>query len=415
MGKNYKKYDMSLEPNVPNLFWHTFEKVVSWFMCGPLGTKTKIKRINCENLKGPYLVLSSHASFIDFPHNVLAMENEKSCWVASVEEFIGIRSWLFDKAKVIPKRKFSNDMLLVHKIVNATRRKGMSMTIYPEARFSIAGINEDIGSALGKLAKLCKVPVVVSVSKGNFIRSPQWNKRPYRNIPQVVEFNQVITKEDTENLSAEELQRKIEEAFVYDDYKYQYENKYKVTSKYRAHNIHKILYKCPICGDEHSMDSKHTKLWCNKCGTIWEMDEYGRMQTNNDNFKLHHVPDWYNYQKEECIKEVKEGTYYVKEKVRVEHLVNAKIGFKVVGEATMIHDVNGYHFEGTLNDGTPFTFTKNTQSTRSVHIEYDYHKRGDAIDVVYNDETYFVYPLNNVSNLTKYHFATEAIFFENYK
>ena len=81
----------------------------------------------------------------------------------------------------------------------------------------------------------------------------------------------------------------------------------------------------------------------------------------------------------------------------------------------MIHDVNGYHFEGTLDDGTPFTFTKNTQSTRSVHIEYDYHKRGDAIDVVYNDETYFVYPLNNVSNLTKYHFATEAIFFENYK
>ena len=144
MGKIYKKYDMSLEPNVPNLFWHTFEKVVSWFMCGPLGTKTTIKRINCENLKGPYLVLSSHASFIDFPHNVLAMENEKSCWVASVEEFIGIRSWLFDKAKVIPKRKFSNDMLLVHKIVNATRRKGMSMTIYPEARFSIAGIINEI-------------------------------------------------------------------------------------------------------------------------------------------------------------------------------------------------------------------------------------------------------------------------------
>mgnify|MGYP006923227692 CR=1 FL=1 len=78
--------------------------------------KTKIKRINCENLKGPYLVLSSHASFIDFPHNVLAMENEKSCWVASVEEFIGIRSWLFDKAKVIPKRKFSNDMVLIRKI-----------------------------------------------------------------------------------------------------------------------------------------------------------------------------------------------------------------------------------------------------------------------------------------------------------
>ena len=49
MGKKYKKYDMSLEPNVPNLFWHTFEKVVSWFMCGPLGTKTKIKRLKTHS------------------------------------------------------------------------------------------------------------------------------------------------------------------------------------------------------------------------------------------------------------------------------------------------------------------------------------------------------------------------------
>ena len=97
MSKKYKSFNMNLEPNVPNWFWHTFEKTVSWFMCGPLGTKSTIKRINCEGLKGPYLVLSNHASFIDFPHNVLAMKNDKSCWVASVEEFIGIRSWLFDK------------------------------------------------------------------------------------------------------------------------------------------------------------------------------------------------------------------------------------------------------------------------------------------------------------------------------
>lgn len=415
MSKKQKSFNMNLEPNVPNLFWHTFEKVVSWFMCGPLGTKSTINRINCENLKGPYLVLSSHASFIDFPHNVLAMKKDKSCWVASVEEFIGIRSWLFDKAKVIPKRKFSNDMVLVHKIVNATRRKRMCMTIYPEARFSLVGINEDIGTALGKLAKMCKVPVVVVTQKGNFIRSPQWNKRPYRKIPQIVEFNQIITQEDVDNLPAEELQARIEKHFVYDDYKYQYENNIKVTSKYRAHNIHKILYKCPICGDEHSMDSKFTKLWCNKCGTVFEMDELGRMQCDNENFTLHHVPDWYNWEKQECIKEVKNGTYLVNERVRVEHLVNAKVGFKVVGEANMIHDLDGYHFEGTLNDGRSFTFSKNNQTTRSVHIEYDYKKRGDAIDIVYNDETYFVFPLNNQSNLTKYHFATEAIFFEHQK
>ena len=44
------------------------------------------------------------------------------------------------------------------------------------------------------------------------------------------------------------------------------------------------------------------------------------------------------------------------------------------------------------------------------HIEYDYKKRGDAIDIATEDDTFFVYPLNNSNVLTKLHFATEAIY-----
>jgi hypothetical protein len=50
-----------------------------------------------------------------------------------------------------------------------------------------------------------------------------------------------------------------------------------------------------------------------------------------------------------------------------------------------------------------------------MHIEYDYKGRGDALDIVYNDETYFVFPLTNASSLTKYNFTTEAIHFKNQK
>ncbi len=190
-----KKFNMDLEPSVPNLFWHTFERVFSKLYCSKLmKAGSKINRINCEGLVAPYLILSTHASFIDFAHNVLAMEKDKSCWVASVEEFIGIRSWLFDKACVIPKRKFTNDIHLVKKIIDATRNKKICMTIYPEARFSLAGINEDIGTALGKLVKKCKVPVVVVNQKGNFLRSPQWCKHPYRDIPIECNFIQVVNK-----------------------------------------------------------------------------------------------------------------------------------------------------------------------------------------------------------------------------
>lgn len=409
MKKN-NGFDMNKQPKLPNWFWFTVEKVGAWFFNGPFGAKTKINRINCDDLKPPYLVLSTHASFLDFANAVTAMKKDKACWVASVEEFVG-RDFLFNAACVIPKRKFTNDLQLIKKIANATKNN-ISMVIYPEARFSLAGINEDIGTAVGKLAKLCKVPVVVINQRGNFLRSPQWNKHPYRDIPCICDFKQVINKDEVLSLSSDEIQKRIEDAFVYDEYKWQYDNKIKMKSKYKAHNIHKILYKCPCCNSEHHMDSKFNKLWCNNCKAEWEMDEYSLLKSNQTEiFKF--VPDWYKWERAVCNEEVLHNKYYVKELVRVEHLINAKKGFKVVGTVEMIHDVNGYHFKGVLDDGTDFNFDKAPLSTKSMHIEYNFKNKGDALDIVYNNETYFVFPLNNESNLTKYHFATEAIYNKN--
>ena len=93
-------------------------------------------------------------------------------------------------------------------ILYVIRKKKKSVTIYPEARFSLAGINEDIGKALGKFAKVCKVPVVVMNQKGTFLRSPQWCKHPYRKIRCELDYIQVVTKEEVLTLSAEEIQER---------------------------------------------------------------------------------------------------------------------------------------------------------------------------------------------------------------
>lgn len=414
MKKNDKKLNIDIEPALPNWFWHTVERIGSRLFCSKLfGSTSKINLINCENLEAPYLILANHAGFVDFCHVALAMGKTKTSWVASANEFEGFRAWLFEKAKVIPKKRFTKDFKLIKQIIDATRNKKICMTIYPESRFSFAGINEDIGTALGKLAKKCKVPVVVVNQKGNFLRSPQWCKHPYRDIPMICDFTQVVTKDEVLNLSAEEIQKRIEDAFAYDDYQYHLDSGYKMKSKNRAKNIHKLLYKCPHCGSEHHMDSKGIKLWCNNCNTIWEMNEYSQLICQNKEDLFTHVPDWYRYEREEVKKEVFNKTYSVTEYVRVEYHDFAKKKFIKKGYAKMIHDLDGYHFEGTLNDGTNFTFTKTPETTKSVHVEYNYKKRGEAIDIVHNNETYFVYPLNKTSNLTKYHLATEAIY-QNY-
>ena len=75
----------------------------------------------------------------------------------------------------------------------------------------------------------------------------------------------------------------------------------------------------------------------------------------------------------------------------------------------MIHDINGYQLSGKLDDGTDFNLTKAPLSTRSIHVEFNYKGRGDAIDIATLDDTWWVYPVNPC-NLTKFNFATEAIF-----
>ena len=51
MSKKDQKYNMNIDPSVPNWFWHTFEKTVAWFITGPLGTKSKFNYINCTSIK----------------------------------------------------------------------------------------------------------------------------------------------------------------------------------------------------------------------------------------------------------------------------------------------------------------------------------------------------------------------------
>ena len=286
------------------------------------------------------------------------------------------------------------------------------MVIYPEARFSLAGINEDIGKALGKLVKMANVPCVVLNQKGNFIRSPQWCKHPIRHNKLVTDITCVARKEELDTLSAEEIQERIEKAFVYDDYKWQLDNKIKIRSKKRAQNLHKILYKCPVCGKEFMMESKDNKIWCNSCGNEWSMDYYGRLfnETKGEYDEYSHIPDWYKWERECVNEEVNSGSYHFEDDVRIEELFSAKLGFLKMGTVKMIQDDNGITLSGKLNNGIDFYLHKNPETTASIHIEYNFKKRGDALDINTLDGTWFVYPLHFDNVITKIHFATEALY-----
>lgn len=399
-------FDTQRKPEPPKKYLLPIEWIGAFFMLLPVGGH--VQKVNCEGLEPPYLVLQNHASFVDFPMAARAMYPNSSGWVISIEEFIG-REWLLRSIGGIYKRKFTSDLTVVKHILTMLTKMNCSVTMFPEARYSFAGVNEQIDKALGKLAKKAKCPVVVYIQHGNFLRSPQWCKKPYRKVPVDGEFRQIVTREEVETLSAAEIQHRIEDAFHYDDYQWQYDNRIEIDSPYRAHHIHRILYQCPHCGTEFAMNSDHTQLWCEHCGTRWEMDLLGRLHCLNAEDRFQHVPDWYNWERENVRQEVLEGRYAFEDTVRLERIVSARTGFEVLGTVKLTHGRDGFRMEGTLDSGEPFEFHRSTASMMSCHIEYDFKGRGDAIDLATLHDTYFVFPQTAHNVLTKLHFATEEL------
>lgn len=406
MKKQPKRFDMYRKPNKPRWYLKLVEYIAGPIYMWLFGGHVKVEK-EVRKLKGPYLVLSTHASFMDFPMLVKGLMPRTTGWVMSVEEFRR-GDWLMYGIGGMPKRKFTHDIVTAKHMLRYLKKQNHSVTLYPEARFELAGINERLDGALGKFCKHAKVPVVMCMANGNFLNSPQWCKRPYKKIRQEAHIYQLLSVEDLERLSADEIQAVIEKAFEKDEYAWQVEKGYHIKCKTRAEGLHRILYKCPACGAEFKTKTQGCRLWCDECGATWEMDTLSRLKGVNTEAGFSHVPDWYRWEREEVRKEVQAGKYHFEDDVKVVDYYSTKVGFVDVGEAHVVHDENGFTFKGVVN-GKPFELNKPLSSMYSVHIEYDFLNKGDAFDIATEQTTYFMYLKTAENYLTKMHFAQEEL------
>jgi ribosomal protein S27AE len=219
----------------------------------------------------------------------------------------------------------------------------------------------------------------------------------------------IATAEEIKEKSVKELDALLEEAFSFDNFAWQRDNKISIDVPFRADGLHRILYKCPHCKAEHEMTSHQNRLWCENCGHEWTLTETGKLQSADGATYFEHVPDWYRWERKCVDEEVKSGAYRFEDTVRVEHLQSSAKGFVPIGTGKLVHDENGFYLSGTMDDGNYLTIHRPVDTMYSCHIEYDFKGKGDAIDLPTYDDTYFVYPLTAKNHLTKIHFAVEAL------
>lgn len=401
---DFKRFDMKLPP----LRQKHYLRPITWGLSfiGILKHKAKIKRVDMEGIKPPYLLLCNHNSFLDFKVMTAAIFPHRANYVVAIDGFIK-REWLMRLVGCICTRKFTNDIMLVKNMLHAISQ-GDIVVLYPEARYSLCGTNAVLPTSLGKLIKKMNVPVVTLIMHGHHVNSPFWNTKNRGVKPIEAELKLLYTPEQISELTVDEINEGLDQAFQYDDFRWQKEKGIHITYPHRAKGLHKVLYQCPHCLTEYEMDSKGEAIWCNHCGKKWIMTTLGELKAEEGETEFSHIPDWYEWERNNVRKEIEAGTYHFQSEVIVHSLPGSK-GFIDLGSASLIHDMRGFILKGSHNS-TPYELTWKPQALYSCHIEYDYSKLGDCIDLNTNHDTLYIYPQKKNFSVTKISLATEELY-----
>ena len=353
----------------------------------------------------PCLILMNHCSFTDMKLAYGIFYPRKMGIVTSVDAMSGILGKLMRLLGCTPTHKYVTDMSLIKDLEYMLKTNKTSVLMYPEAGYSFDGCATTLPRKLGVLMKKLGVPVVTVITEGAFHRDPLYNMLQIRKVKVSAHVKCIATAEELKEKSVAELDALLDEAFSFDNFAWQRDNKVSIDVPFRADGLHRILYKCPHCGAEGQMEGKGIHLTCHACKKQWTMDEYGQLSADQGDTEYPHIPDWYKWERACVRKELEEGTYLLDTEVDIAVQVNLD-GVCMIGKGRLKHDLNGFHLTGA--DGK-LDYHQSPVYSHTLYSDYYWYEIGDVIGIGDNEFSYFCFPEKNVS-VTKARLATEELY-----
>lgn len=384
-------------------------------------TRFTYRLIHMEKLgkNEPCLILMNHSSFIDLKVAARLLCTRPFHIICTLDGFVG-KPRLMRLIGCIPTRKFMTDMTLVRDMVYATKTLKSSILMFPEASYSFDGTQTPLPDSLGKCLKILKVPVVMIRTEGAFARDPLYNNLQLRKVRVSAEVEYLLSPEEIDAKSPQELNDFLKEKFTFDYFRWQQENEVCIKEPFRADGLNRMLYKCPHCQQEGEMLGQGTTLTCKHCGKSYELTEYGHLKPlteKNDGLKapltpisseriFTHVPDWYRWERECVRQEILSGTYRMEIPVAIYMLVNTK---KIcqVGEGTLTHSEDGFHLTGCEGK---LDYRQEPLSSYSLYSDFFWYEIGDMISIGNERVQYYCFPQGCGDIVAKARLATEELY-----
>ena len=393
------------KPLRPNMILSTAVRVLAEWDLIPARFTHTTEGMEKLDPKEPVLILMNHSSFIDLKIVSRIFYPKPYGIVCTFDTLVG-KSWLMRLLGCIPTQKFVSDLTLIKDMEYMLKEKKTSVLMFPEAGYSFDGKTTTLPRKMGIVLKKLDVPVVTVITEGAFARDPLYNMLQLRKVKVSAKGKCLLTRQEIKEKTVAELDAMIDEAFSFDNFAWQQENGILIKEKFRADGLNRILYQCAHCGTEGKMEGSGTILKCHHCGKEYELTEDGYLRALEGETEFSHVPDWYDWQRQNVRKELEEGSYSLDTDVDIAVLTNYKALYKV-GSGRLKHDAEGFHLTGC--DGK-LDYKQSPLSSHSLNSDYFWYEMGDVIGIGNRDMLYYCFPKGSGDVVGKTRLAVEELY-----
>lgn len=248
--------------------------------------------------EGGSIILLNHVTALD-PFLVASKFNKNLYFMATKDlfqkRFVGrLINYL---VKPIPKEKSNKgDLAAIRYCIQVAKENG-NICIFPEGNRTFSGKLGNIDFSIVKLIKMLKKPLILCNIIGGYASDPRWSNTSRKGKLDVI-IKKSLSYEEYKDLSNEELYDLVITNLTVNDY----DLGIKFKGKRKAEHLERILYMCPVCGEQHQIVSNDNKVICKCCDTKIEYQEDLTLTSNNSKFKFRNVYEWYEYQVEALYK-----------------------------------------------------------------------------------------------------------------
>ena len=335
-----------------------------------------VDRSGVADMKGPALVLAPHISAKDHVLVGLALYPERPTFVLS-EHFMAIRSLrpILKMMHVITKKMFCADVSTIMNILRA-KRSGNVIVLFPEGRLTWYGHSGAVTPGTADLVKKLGVNVYCVTSNGAYLTFPKWGKAKRRGGKIRIETAKIMEGAEAAALSVEEIEKRIADAILHDEETAMPGVRYRC--KDTTAGLDDILYRCPVCGAEKTLEAGGGHIRCSACGMDAVLDEYYQLT----GCPYSGINAWYDSQ----AAAMDVASTVIESRVRL-GAVNEK-GNMVpdAGEGFLRYDKNTMSIDGSLF-GDEFHASLESEKIAALPVTV-----GEHFDVYIGNRLLYVYP-----------------------